>query len=195
MNPMDITVTQGGTTHDISGWKVAGIDERMLVVREAAGSRFDQLELSAQIQRVIVTENRRGPAEELAEDLAAAQRGRDPGGALRATRHRGGDGGGSSRTPRSLEHFLLRHLRAVLGASRPRRRPPRGQVDLLTLPSSPADPHSGPGGGSLRRRITGLLQRTTDELVHRLRGVQHLRRDFTATNGERSIEEVDLDEQ
>jgi probable F420-dependent oxidoreductase len=65
VNLTGITFTQGGTTHDMSGWKVAGIDERMRMVREAAGARFDRLELSAQIQRVIVTENRRGAAEEL----------------------------------------------------------------------------------------------------------------------------------
>ncbi len=65
VNLTGITFTQGGTVHDMSGWKVAGIDERMRVVREAAGPRFDRLELSAQIQRVIVTENRRGTAEEL----------------------------------------------------------------------------------------------------------------------------------
>ena len=65
VNLTGITFTQGGTVHDMSGWKVAGIDERMRVVREAAGPRFDRLELSAQIQRVIVTENRRETAEEL----------------------------------------------------------------------------------------------------------------------------------
>jgi probable F420-dependent oxidoreductase len=65
VNLTGITFTQGGTTHDMSGWKVAGIDERMRVVREAAGARFDRLELSAQIQRVIVTDRRREAAEEL----------------------------------------------------------------------------------------------------------------------------------
>jgi probable F420-dependent oxidoreductase len=65
VNLTGITFTEGGTVHDMSGWKVAGIDERMRVVREAAGARFDRLELSAQVQRVIVTENRRGTAEEL----------------------------------------------------------------------------------------------------------------------------------
>jgi len=34
-----------------------------------------------------------------------------------------------------------------------------------------------------------------DELVHRLRRVQHLRGDFATPNGKRSIEEVELDEQ
>jgi hypothetical protein len=33
-----------------------------------------------------------------------------------------------------------------------------------------------------------VVQRATDEFVHRLRGVEHLRRDFAAANGQRSIE-------
>jgi hypothetical protein len=39
-----------------------------------------------------------------------------------------------------------------------------------------------------------VVARATDELVHRLRGVQHLRGGFAAVNGERAIEEADLDE-
>ncbi|PYN26238.1 MAG: LLM class F420-dependent oxidoreductase [Candidatus Rokuibacteriota bacterium] len=65
VNLTGITFTRGGTVPDMSGWKVAGIDERMRVVREAAGQRFDRLELSVQIQRVIVTDRRRRAAEEL----------------------------------------------------------------------------------------------------------------------------------
>ena len=65
VNFTGITFTRGGTTPDMSGWKVAGIDERMRVVREAAGERLGRLELSAQIQRVIVTDHRREAAEEL----------------------------------------------------------------------------------------------------------------------------------
>jgi hypothetical protein len=41
------------------------MDERMRLVRDAAGARFDRLELSAQIQRIIVTDNRRQAADEL----------------------------------------------------------------------------------------------------------------------------------
>ncbi|MGH7302664.1 MAG: LLM class F420-dependent oxidoreductase [Candidatus Rokuibacteriota bacterium] len=66
VNLTGITFTQGGTAPDMSGWKVTGVDERMRVVREAAGSRFGRLELSAQIQRVIVTDRRREAAAELA---------------------------------------------------------------------------------------------------------------------------------
>jgi probable F420-dependent oxidoreductase len=65
VNFTGITFTRGGTTPDLSGWKVAGLDERMRVVREAAGERIGRLELSAQIQRVIVTDHRREAAEEL----------------------------------------------------------------------------------------------------------------------------------
>lgn len=65
VNFTGITFTRGGTKPDMSGWKVAGIDERIRLVREAAGDRLGRLELSAQIQRVIVTDHRRHAAEEL----------------------------------------------------------------------------------------------------------------------------------
>jgi len=65
VNFTGISFAQGGTEPDMSGWRVAAIDERMRLLREAAGARFDHLELSAQLQRVIVTDNRRHAAEEL----------------------------------------------------------------------------------------------------------------------------------
>ena len=65
VNLTGITFTRGGTTPDMSGWKLAGVDERVGVLREAAGQRFGRLELSAQLQRVIVTDRRREAAEEL----------------------------------------------------------------------------------------------------------------------------------
>ena len=65
VNFTGITFTRGGTVPDMTGWKVAGVDERMRMVREAARQRFDRLELSAQIQRVIVTDRRREAAAEL----------------------------------------------------------------------------------------------------------------------------------
>src|SRR5499433_382153 len=65
VNLTGITFTRGGTTLDMSGWKVAGVDERLQVIREAAGERFGALELSAQVQRVIVTDRPREAAEEL----------------------------------------------------------------------------------------------------------------------------------
>jgi probable F420-dependent oxidoreductase len=60
-----ITFRQGGTAPDLSGWRATAVDERVQVVREAAGDRYDRLELNALVQRVIVTDNRRQVAEEL----------------------------------------------------------------------------------------------------------------------------------
>src|SRR3989475_9247922 len=65
VNLTGITFTRGGTLPDMSGWMAPGIEERMRVVREAAGQRFGSLVLSAQVQRVIVTDRRREAAEEL----------------------------------------------------------------------------------------------------------------------------------
>jgi probable F420-dependent oxidoreductase len=65
VNFTGISFIRGGTATDMSGWRVAGVDERVRMVREAAGARFDRLELSVQVQRVIVTERRREAAEEL----------------------------------------------------------------------------------------------------------------------------------
>ena len=61
-----ITFRRGGVEPDLSGWKAGAVDERVQLVREAAGDRFDRLELSALVQRVIVTDDRRRTAEELA---------------------------------------------------------------------------------------------------------------------------------
>ena len=60
------TLRRGGTAPDFSGWRAAGIDERMQLIREAAGDRYDSLELNALVQRVVVTDDRRHAAEELA---------------------------------------------------------------------------------------------------------------------------------
>jgi probable F420-dependent oxidoreductase len=61
-----ITFREGGTRADVSGWTAAGVDERMRLVREAAGARYDGLEVNALVQRVLVTDQRRHAAEELA---------------------------------------------------------------------------------------------------------------------------------
>jgi len=61
-----ITFRQGGVEPDVSGWRTVDVDERVKLVREAAGDRFHHLELSALVQRVIVTDDRRRQAEELA---------------------------------------------------------------------------------------------------------------------------------
>lgn len=65
VNLTGITFTRGGTVPDMSAWRAAGVDERVRVVRDAAGPRVSRLELSAQVQRVIVTDRRRAAAEEL----------------------------------------------------------------------------------------------------------------------------------
>jgi probable F420-dependent oxidoreductase len=61
-----ITFDRGGGGREFSGFRPAGVDERVELVRKTAGPRFDQLELSALVQRVILTEDRRGAAAELA---------------------------------------------------------------------------------------------------------------------------------
>jgi probable F420-dependent oxidoreductase len=61
-----ITFRRGGAEPDLSGWRAAGVDARVQLVREAAGDRYDRLELNALLQRVIVTDDRRQAAEELA---------------------------------------------------------------------------------------------------------------------------------
>jgi probable F420-dependent oxidoreductase len=76
VNLTGITFTRGGTVPDMSGWRGAAIDERMRALREAAGERFGHLLLSAQVQRVIVTDRRREAAEELRKswkDLSAEE--------------------------------------------------------------------------------------------------------------------------
>lgn len=65
VNFTGITFTHGGTVPDMNGWKAPCVEERMRVVRVTAGPRLDRLELSAQIQRVIVTDHRRDAAAEL----------------------------------------------------------------------------------------------------------------------------------
>lgn len=61
-----ITFRQGGAELDLSGWRTEGVDERVRLTREAAGDRHERLELNALVQRVIVTDDRRQAAEELA---------------------------------------------------------------------------------------------------------------------------------
>ena len=61
-----ITFRRGGTAPDISGWKVSGVDERIGLLKAIAGDRYPRLELNVLVQRVVVTDDRRGAAEELA---------------------------------------------------------------------------------------------------------------------------------
>jgi probable F420-dependent oxidoreductase len=66
-----VTFSQGGVGRDFAGFRAAGVEERLRLIRNAAGARFDQLELNALIQQVIVTEDRRGAANELAQRWSA----------------------------------------------------------------------------------------------------------------------------
>ena len=61
-----ITFRRGGTAPDISAWKVSGISERLQLVREVSGDRYARLQLNVLVQRVVVTDDRREAAEELA---------------------------------------------------------------------------------------------------------------------------------
>src|SRR5262245_36519824 len=70
VNLTGLNFGRDGTALDMSGWRLAAVDERVGLIREAAGSRLDRLELSAQIQRVIVTERRREAAEGLQKQWA-----------------------------------------------------------------------------------------------------------------------------
>jgi probable F420-dependent oxidoreductase len=61
-----VTFRRGGTAPDISAWKVSGVDERIELVKSVAGDRYPRLELNVLVQRVVITDNRRRVAEELA---------------------------------------------------------------------------------------------------------------------------------
>jgi probable F420-dependent oxidoreductase len=61
-----ITFRRGGTEPDISAWKAAVVDDRVQLVRTVAGERYERLEVNALVQRVILTDDRRKAAEELA---------------------------------------------------------------------------------------------------------------------------------
>ena len=60
-----ITFRPGGQGPELSGWTVAGVEERLQRIRDAAGERYDRLELNALVQRVEVTDHRYIAAEEL----------------------------------------------------------------------------------------------------------------------------------
>jgi probable F420-dependent oxidoreductase len=71
-----ITFLRGGAEADLSAWKPAALDERLGLVRMAAGERFSAHELNALVQRVAVTtgslEARRRAADEFARGRLAA---------------------------------------------------------------------------------------------------------------------------
>ncbi len=60
-----ITFRRGGTEPDLSAWNAADVDDRVRLVRDAAGDRYERLELNALVQRVVVTDDRRKAAEDL----------------------------------------------------------------------------------------------------------------------------------
>ena len=62
-----IAFRQGGTQPDVSAWRAATVDERLAIVRESAGERYEHLELNALVQRVVVTDDRHRAAQELAK--------------------------------------------------------------------------------------------------------------------------------
>lgn len=62
-----LTFRKGGAVPpDLSGWRVSSLDERVRLMRESVGDeRYSRLEINALVQCVIVTDDRRGAAEEL----------------------------------------------------------------------------------------------------------------------------------
>src|SRR5262249_6957184 len=61
-----MTLRRGGTAFDVSRWKGAAVDESIALLRAAAGEeRFARLELNALLQRVVVSDDRRGAVEAL----------------------------------------------------------------------------------------------------------------------------------
>lgn len=61
-----ITFRRGGAAPDLSDGSASAVDERVRLVRATAGDRAASLELSALVQRVIVTDQRRQAARDLA---------------------------------------------------------------------------------------------------------------------------------
>src|SRR5262245_2686254 len=61
-----IAFRRGGAAPDVADFRAAIVDDRVALTREAAGARVQQLELSALVQRVIVTDDCRKAAEEVA---------------------------------------------------------------------------------------------------------------------------------
>jgi probable F420-dependent oxidoreductase len=59
---------RGGRAPDVSAFRSAVVTDRVDLVRETAGERFERLELNTLVQRVIVTDDRRKAARELATD-------------------------------------------------------------------------------------------------------------------------------
>src|SRR6185295_1777842 len=65
-----ITFAHGGVAPDFSGFRAADVDARVGLVREVAGARFAEIELSALLQRVMIGD-RRALAVELVQRWSA----------------------------------------------------------------------------------------------------------------------------
>jgi probable F420-dependent oxidoreductase len=61
-----ITFRPGDQGPELSGWAIAGVEERLQRIRDMAGARYERLELNALVQWVEVTDHRYIAAEELA---------------------------------------------------------------------------------------------------------------------------------
>lgn len=61
-----IAFRSGGKEPDVSDFRAPVVDERVRLIRETAGVRFEALELNVLVQRVIVTDDRRRAAASLA---------------------------------------------------------------------------------------------------------------------------------
>ncbi len=62
----------GGAEVELSAFTAQGLGPKLALVRECAGKRFADLELSALVQRVVVTSDRRAAAHEEAEESGGA---------------------------------------------------------------------------------------------------------------------------
>jgi probable F420-dependent oxidoreductase len=62
-----ITFARGGAEPRTQGFRAAAVDGQVRLVRDSAGERFAGLELNALVQRVVVTDDRRAAAAELAQ--------------------------------------------------------------------------------------------------------------------------------
>jgi probable F420-dependent oxidoreductase len=67
-----ITHNRDATVVRATHFGAEGMEDRIAVVREAAGDRFDEIELNALIQAVVVTDDRETAAEQLARGFGAS---------------------------------------------------------------------------------------------------------------------------
>jgi probable F420-dependent oxidoreductase len=67
---LDMTSTTGGTM-EMRSWKFDAMAEMATWVQEAAGNRFDDVELHGLIHRVVVTDDRRRAAEEMLQWISS----------------------------------------------------------------------------------------------------------------------------